>query len=321
MVWNLSSLRRCVNDMMIYDFLTVNKPEGYRSDCALPDHALLGDGAASSWVAGAYEGLMMRSLYSIRRQPLMNYLLARKVRRQIVKSSEENRTAMHKALIKASALAIVDPLISFLSGFNLDREAVAAEARHLATETEHRELVKVGIALLGTFGKMEDIETILLPLGRHEEFTFYVAPAVRALMGDDRNAVLLPLADAVDGWGRLAVLYELNFADPAVKDYLLRFGCRNRLGLAEAANLCATKGDLAGTLEALAAGEALPDAELYQGLCDILTGLLVFDGVHDSIQDYKHGHRAQVAFVVLTQKYRELAGMDPRTEEILKKMR
>lgn len=306
--------------MTIYDFLTVNKPEGYRSDCALPDHTLLGESGAS-WVAGAYEGMIMRSLYSIRRQALMNYLLARKVRRQIVKPGEENRAAMHKALIKASALAIVDPLISFLSGFNLDREAVAGEARHLATQTQHRELVKVGIALLGTFGTMEDIETILLPLGRHEEFTFYVAPAVSALMGDDRNAVLLPLAEAVDGWGRLAVLYELNFADPKAKDYLLRFGCRNRLGLEEAANLCATKGDLAGTLEALATGETLPEEELYKGICDILMGLLAFDGVHDSINDYKYGHRARVAFVVLTQKYRELMGMDSRTEEILKRMR
>ncbi len=306
--------------MTIYDFLTVNKPEGYSSCCALPDHTLLGESGAA-WVAGAYEGMMMRSLYSIRRQALMNYLLARKVRKQIVHPSEENRGAMHKALIKASALPVVDPLISFLSGFHLDREAVAAEARHLATETEHRELVKVGIALLGSFGKKEDIESILLPLGRHEEFTFYVAPAVKALLGDDRNSVLLPLAEEVDGWGRLAVLYELNFTDPNAKEYLLRYGCRNRLGLEEAANLCATKGDLAGTLEALVAGGALPDAELYKGICDVLMGLLAFDGRHDSINDYKYGHRARVAFVVLTQKHRELAFMDGRTEEILKKMR
>ena len=50
-------------------------------------------------------------------------------------------------------------------------------------------------------------------------------------------------------------------------------------------------------------------------------GLLAFDGVHDSINDYKHGNRARVSFVVLTQKYRELAFMDERTEEILKRMR
>ncbi len=306
--------------MTIYDFLTVNKPEGYSSSCALPDHALLGD-AGDAWVAGAYEGMMMRSLYSIRRQPLMNYFLARKVRKQIVNPSEENRATMHKALIKASALPVVDPLISFLTGFQLDRAAVAAEARHLATQTCHRELVKVGIALLGSFGKMEDIETILLPLGRHEEFTFYVAPAVKALLGDERNSVLLPLAEEVDGWGRLAVLYELDFTEPNAKEYLLRYGCRNRLGLEEAANLCATKGDLAGTLDALVAGEDLPDAELYRGICDIMMGLLAFDQVHDSIHDYKHGHRARIAFLVLSQKHRELSLMDERTEEILKKMR
>ncbi len=306
--------------MTIYDFLTVNKPEGYISSCALPDHALLGE-AGASWVAGAYEGMMMRSLYSIRRQAVLNYLLARKVRKQIVKPCQEHRDAMHRALVKASALPIVDPLISYLSGFHLDREAVAAEARHLATETEHRELVKVGIALLGSFGKKEDIESILLPLGRHEEFTFYVAPAVKALLGDDRKSVLLPLAEEVDGWGRLAVLYELDFSDSKVKDYLLRYGCRNRLGFEEAANLCATKGDLMGTLDRLLEQGAMPDGELYRGICDIFTGLLAFDGVHDSLNDYKYGHRASIAFVCLTESHRELVLMDPRTEDILKRMR
>lgn len=306
--------------MTIYDFLTVNKPEGYTSNCALPDHALLGE-AGDAWVAGAFEGMMMRSLYSIRRQALMNYWLARKVRKQIVKPCEENRASMHRALVKASALPIVDPLISYLAGFHLDREAVAAEARHLATETHHRELTKVGIALLGTFGKMEDVASILLPLGRHEEFTFYAAPAIRALLKKDRNTVLLSLAEEVDGWGRLAALYELDFSDSEVKEYLLRRGCRNRLGFEEAANLCSTKGDLIGTLDRLLEQGALPDGELYRGICDIFTGLLAFDGVHDSLNDYKYGHRARIAFLCLTQTHRELALMDPRTEEILKRMR
>lgn len=306
--------------MTIYDFLTVNKPEGYTSCCALPDHALLG-AAGDDWVAGAYEGMIMRSLYSIRRQAVMNYLLARKVRKQIVRPCQKHREAMHRALVKTSALPIVDPLISYLSGFGLEREAVRGEALHLATQTEHRELTKVGIALLGTFGKKEDIETILLPLGRHEEFTFYVAPAIKALLADDRNRVLLPLAEEVDGWGRLAVLYELHFTDPAVKDYLLRYGCRNRLGFEEAANLCATKGDLMGTLDRLLEQDAMPDGELYRGICDIFTGLLAFDGVHDSLNDYKYGHRARIAFVCLTEAHRELVLMDPRTEGILKRMR
>ncbi len=320
MVWRPSSPPPCVNDMTIYDFLTVNKPAAYSSDCALPDHALLGE-AGDAWVAGAYEGLMMRSLYSIRRQAMMNYLLARKVRKQIVKPSPENRAAMHKALIKAGALAVVDPLLSYLTNFNLDRAAVAAEARDLATNTDHRELVKIGMALLGNFGTAADIESILLPLGRHEEFTFYAVPAIKALLGDQRNAVLLPLAEAVDGWGRLAVFYELEFSDPEARAYLLCRGCRNRLGFEEAANLCATKGDLAGTLDRLLENGAAPDADLYAGICDIFTGLLAFDGVHDSLNDYKHGHRARVSFVVLTEAHRELAQMDTRTADILARMR
>lgn len=314
----------------IYEWIKSRIDSGtFESDSRLPDHADLGyDGA--NWIPGAYESLLMRSTYSIRRYPLQNYMLARKVRKQMLRPSDANREKEETALLKTGALAVVDPVISFLFRMKTDKEAMRTEALRLAAGSDKRELVKVGIALLGMCGHEEDLD-LLLTLSRHEEFTFFGAPAVRALVGSERvNGALMPLLDLLDGWGKTAVLYELNYDRSAVPDgadvnpapgYLLRRGCANRLGLALNANICATKGELARALEDIAASDALPDAELYKGICDIMWGLTEFDGEHDSINDYKNGIAARNAFKQLVETRPALKELDARGEEIVERMR
>ena len=328
--------------MSIYKWLQLAQADGaYESNCPLPDHADLGDNA-DAWVPGAYEALLMRSDYSISRFALLNYLLARTVRKQMLTPSPANQAKEEAKLLKTGALAIVDPLISHLSRMNVPRDAMRTEALRLACESNKRELVKVGMALLGQSGEPSDAE-ILLTLGRHEEFTFFAAPALRALLGaDEVNNALLPLADQVDGWGKTAVLYELNYSleGSAAPEYLLRRGCANRLGPALNSNLCATKGQLAERLEAIlaarnpgaagdegstaeiAADAAAPiDAELCIGICEILWGLTEFDGVHDSLNDYKHGIAARNAFVQFMKERPEVFAADDRAAEIVNRMK
>ena len=318
--------------MTLYEWIkTEIDSEGYASDCRLPDHADLGPDAANSWVPGAYESLLMRSTYSIRRYAFQNYLLARKVRRQALKPSEKNQAREEAALEKTGALAVVDPVISFLHAMHTDKAALRREGLRLACETRKRELVKVGVALLGMWGDQKEDLQILLTLARHEEFTFYCAPAGRSLMGAEKvNDCLLPLADKIDGWGKTAILYELNY-DPALvdeetganpaSDYLLRRGCKNRLGADVNANICATKGCLAQKLKEISESEALPDKELYSGICEIMWGLTEFGGVYDSINDYKHGHDARNLFKQLVETRPELAELDSRGADIIERMR
>ena len=322
--------------MSIYEWLTTAQAgEAYESNCPLPDHADLGDNA-SAWVPGAYEALLMRSDYSISRFALLNYLLARTVRKQMLTPSPANQAKEEAKLRKTGALAVVDPLLSHLTRMNVPRAALRAEALRLACKTDKRELVKTGIALLGQFGDKSDAD-VLLTLGRHEEFTFFAAPALRALLGADGvNDALLPLAEQVDGWGKTAILYELNYSleGSAAPEYLLRRGCANRLGPALNANLCATKGQLAERLEAILAADggdgaidapertvAPLDAELCTGICEILWGLTEFDGVHDSLNDYKHGIAARNAFVQLMTERPEVFSADARAAEIVERMK
>lgn len=310
--------------MSIYKWLQLEQAgSAYESDCPLPDHTDLGDNA-DAWVPGAYESLLMRSDYSISRFALLNYLLARTVRKQMLTPSPANQAREEAKLLKTGALATVDPLISHLSRMNVPRDAMRTEALRLACESSKRELVKVGMALLGQSGEPSDAD-ILLTLGRHEEFTFFAAPALRALLGADAvNDALLPLAEQVDGWGKTAILYELNYSleGSAAPEYLLRRGCANRLGPALNANLCATKGQLAERLEAILAVESSPlDAELCTGICEILWGLTEFDGVHDSLNDYKHGIAARNAFVQLMKERPEVFSADARAAEIINRMK
>ena len=324
--------------MTLYEWVKAELESGaFRSDSRLPDHADLGEEASDRWVPGAYESLLMRSTYSIRRHAFQNYLLARKVRKQALKPSDKNREKEEAALLKTGALAVVDPVISFLRAMHTDKAALRNEGLRLATGTRKRELVKVGIALLGMWGDKGDPEQpagdleILLTLARHEEFTFYCAPAVRSLAGAEKvNSLLLPLLDGLDGWGKTAILYELNYdasqvdeatgVNPA-SEYLLRRGCFNRLGPEVNANLCATKGGLAARLKKLCESDELPDAELYRGICEIMWGLTSFSGVYDSLNDYKHGHDARNLFKQLVETKPELAELDPRGPEIIERMR
>ena len=305
--------------MSIYTFLKENT--GFETDCKLPDHDDLGLQDGQTWVPGAYEGIVMRSTYSIRRPAAMNYFLAKKVARQIKKPSDKNREAEETAVRKAGALATVDSLISFITKFGTDKALVRKEALRLCTECDKREPVKVGIGLLGSFGEPEDAE-IIETLGRHEEFTFYACPALKALLGEDSyNDAVLALARETDGWGKLAAIYELDFGRDYVKDFLLRDGCRNRLGNEEAANLCATKGKLIFRLREMAQADNAPLEDDFRGICDILDGLTAYDGQHDSLNDYKYGAEVPHLWKELLEKFPSLEETDSRAGRILQKMR
>lgn len=298
----------------------------YKSDCRLPDHGELDAAGCENWVAGAYEGTIMRTMQSIGRPALMNYFFAKKVNRQIKNPSDRHREAEEKAIMKNSALVVCDPLVSFLTAFKTDPEQCRREGLRLAGETAHRELVKTGIALLGVFGSEEDIESVLLPLGKHEEFTFYACPAINAILGRNpenrrkKNDIIMDLARSTDGWGRLAAICNLDYELDVTPGFLLRSGARNRLGEHEAANICATKGNLYDYLKNIKESGVLPDSGMISGICDILTGLTLFDGIHDSINDYKYGREVRALWKELLSEHPEMNETDRRCEIILGKM-
>ena len=311
--------------MSIYEYLQGKTlaeiaEAGYR----LPD---LDIEKGEKWVPGAYEGIMLRSNVVFKVHTGINFFTALSVRKQAIKPSEKNKSKMLKKLLKYPAIYTVDPICSFCVAFKMvkkeaNKEALRALAIDLAKKSEKRELVKFGIALLGIAGCKEDLE-ILKVLGAHDEFTLYCAgSAERLLKGEELNDFLMNLGEKADGWGKLSVLYTLDYKDDRAKLWVVKKGCKNTVGLSYAANVCAIKGDMADILRKLEVGEyeSAEAEEIFRGVCDILSGLLWPEENQDGIKEYGEALRAGTSFKNICQNMPELATTDDRAAKISEKL-
>lgn len=308
--------------MSIYDYLKNKTPEeiaseGYR----LPD---LDVAKGDIWVPGAYEGTILRSNISTKLHTIINFLTALAVKKQALKPSEKNKAKLMTRLKKYPAISLVDPVCSYCFAFKIPqneakKDALRTLALDLATNSNDREPVKMGLALLGISGKEEDLQ-ILEVLGKHDEFTLYAAgSATRLLKGQKKNEFLIKLAENVEGWGKLSILYELDYSDEKTRLWAVKKGCRNTVGYSYAANVCATKGGMAEILRKLNEGEYSTEEaeEIYHGVCDIFIGLLWPVDKQDGISEYTEALFACREFKKLAENMPELATKDERTSKIL----
>ncbi len=280
----------------IYEFIKDNLnengclPTGFNT---LPDMKDLTLREEESWVPGAYEGIMLRSDYSIRQPIIINYHIYRQISRYIKNPEDSNYDKLTNTLAKYSAISVIDPVVSLLSRPANNRNNMRIAALRLLKSGEKREVVKVAIAMLGLCGTEED-KDVLKTIGSHEEFTLYVAVASKNIL-EDYNGFLLDLLSGLHGWGKISAIYELDYSKPESRYYVLTKGCNNMIGLSYLANVCAIKGKLADALEeAYTSVESID--ELYKGACDIFTGLLENRAENDTINEYPDAQRASVAF-------------------------
>lgn len=180
----------------------------------------------------------------------------------------------------------------------------------LATSSPDRNLVKIGIALLGVFTTPHDEE--LLTLGLHDEFTLY---ALIALQGgntpEQAESLAWDLAQRVHGWGRVfAVEHLAQSVNRDIKRWLVREGYRNSVMIEYVAYPCAAGGELAAQLRVLTDdGMAVPEPDkLLIGAVEILTAF--FNGSPSGgMVGYEEGAEA----VELLLSLMETAGWgDPR---------
>lgn len=306
----------------IYSFLLENAgadgflPTGFRE---LPDQADLCLAPGERWVPGAFEGLLLRSDYSLKQHLLVNYRLSRLLARQIRSGSTKDREKSSQRLSRYAAISLVDPLLSFLSTSGLVEADMRREALWFVKESKKRELVKLGIALLGQCGLPEDLSLLRL-LGSMEEFTLYAAVAAKNILAEPgaANAFLMELADHLEGWGKISILYELDYEQEEARNWVLRRGCANTIGLSYLANVCGTKGRLADRLEALLENPAEFDEELFWNTCLIFQGLLEEHAENDGISQYRDARRAALAFCQLVRATPRAA--DPAVSSVLSRL-
>ncbi|GAA1693237.1 hypothetical protein GCM10009733_106420 [Nonomuraea maheshkhaliensis] len=240
----------------------------------LPDE---GGGSEVVWAPGARDGVL---IYHWNGQADEEEL-----RRLSVAIDTLKPAAVRKAIGEARIVSLVDALLADVSSANLDHDGVYELGYALATESDEREAVKLGIALLGLFDAGNHRDE-LMTLGRHDEFTLFAMIALRNT-DDDPTADLWALARQVHGWGRIHLVEHLAQAsDPAVREWIVRQGFRNDVATAYLAGTAAGAGDLAGRLA------GTPDDELLEAAGQILAALTDEVGPVVGMPGYPEGRRA-----------------------------
>ena len=189
----------------------------------------------------------------------------------------EKKVKAAKAIIdKYETITIADKVLSQVDHLKTPRDRIAEFGRYLAKEGTSVQNVKLGLAMIGFFGKYADKE-LVLTLGKSEELTHFAVKALSIIVKEEPDLCdcLIELAKATRGWGKVAAILELpdKIKSQESKDWLLAHGNENTLGLYILAVEAAIKGDLDGRLTD-AVNEKKPiSEEVSKGILNIIEGL------------------------------------------------
>lgn len=199
---------------------------------------------------------------------------------------------LYALLCERDARSIVDVVLDALHAELSEQAcAIAAVARRLIREAPDVEPVKVGVALLGISGTIEDSD-LISTVGLYEEITIYSVASFKYLFGERADIKIWSLAKAVYGWGRInAVQYLAETTAPEIKEWMLREGFRNHILDEYLAYTCAATGGLRQAL-----GSSTVDEALLAASADLLIAL-INGGPAEDISDYPDGPVVCLSFL------------------------
>ncbi|MNC07020.1 hypothetical protein D3C75_545470 [compost metagenome] len=274
----------------IYSYI---REQGESVNDALPDDDEYWASSKVRWVAGGMDGVFGHHVAAGKITDE-----ARELARLLAKLSRKPKNSMRKAvyakLVKMDTGSIDLLLNEVRKQPGVQPGSLFQEAKWLAEHASHRNVVKFGIALLGLY-QNEEVQDLLLTLGRHEEFTLYAAVAILNGM-EDSNTVLFELAKQVEGWGKIHIVERLEPSNQEIRDWLLREGCRNSVMNEYLACVCARNG---GLREALSAERI--DRALFDGATDIIQALLN-GGPAEDMDDYEDAPQVLSDYVRLARE-------------------
>jgi hypothetical protein len=202
--------------------------------------------------------------------------------------------ALYEAARADGIVFALDSALEALARAGVAAEPVAALARRIAAEAEHREPLKLAISLLGRAGDERDVE-LLETLARHDEFSLVAGVALASVL-DEPVQAWWRVGCLASGWGRVEAVARLaDLADELpddVRAWLLRHACRTAELPDHVAYECAAAGRLEHALDGLV------DDELLDGACTILSAL-VSGGPNADMDDYEPGPRVAAAVLDL----------------------
>ena len=257
---------------------------------ALPDEGP-GDGRTIRWSAGALDGALSRH-GDTAPEPARSAELATLIE-DAASGDADARGALYAAARADGIVFALDEALDALVTTAVDGDAIAELGRALLREAQHREPVKLAVALVGRMGDAGDVE-LVETLARHDEFSLVAGVALTNLLGDPVQA-WWRVGCLATGWGKIEAVSRLAREPdlPAdVRGWLLRHGCDNAVMPEYLAHACATAGRLEEALDGLV------DDELLDGAC-VIVRALVNGGPAEDIDDYEPGPRVIAGVVEL----------------------
>lgn len=233
-----------------------------------------------------------------------------------------------------NAVTAEEDVIGFIDEFisEIVKERLPVEpylfhyAIELATKTNHRNSVKIGLALVGLCQNPSVLPELKV-LGLHEEFALYASIAVSGLSLNVEED-LWNMAKKLHGWGRIRIvgmLAEMELSEQ-VKEWMVKEGYRNSILNEYLACTCAIKGELHLKLEA---GKISKD--LFQSASEILEALFDEYSPGETIDDYPfaasaiphflrhaHMHDTNIAFFNLLHSIQNYLQSLPYDDQALK---
>ena len=245
----------------------------------LPDEEL--DSSKVHWAPGALDGVAGRHFSTEERPDLVNELAAA-ITSWSRRPVDHRLVAVYTLTQDDGFVGVVDDLCGILMKKASYVGGYATLGRWLMRNAAHRGPVKLGVALVGLAGDASDRPMLHL-LGRHEEFTLFVAVALGRI-SEDWVLELWELAKHVHGWGRVHVVERLcQQRDPRLMDWLIREGFKNSVMDEYLAVPCAE----AGNLHVVVGTEAVDDA-LLASIARLISAMITGGPARD-ISDYAQG--------------------------------
>ncbi len=229
----------------------------------------LDDGDTVRWTPGARDGVMGHHGATTNKTLIDDTFEA--LRQVTADACGDSIRRLYNHVCDDRLLVILDDLIDRVltadGGQAIPDGPLFELAAYFAIGAPDRGAVKFAIAMLGLYEHDQSSE-ILFTLGRHEEFTLFVAVAF-ARNAKDRDGAIWKLAKSVEGWGRIHCVERLEQTDrPDIKAWLLRDGFRNEIMNEYLADVAARGG---GLVEELRSDN--PDDALLESAGDILSAM------------------------------------------------
>ncbi len=265
----------------IYEHIKNNiDPTGKLSDAGdkLPDDSRRFKEGDLRWVSGGMDGTFGHHGGGNRKAVNKIAKLTKKISEN---GRRKDKIEIYNLLIEDNLMDFIDPTLEKIVNLNVHSEPHLHNwAKWLAFESPDRGAVKFGIALLGLIRDKEDLEKLLI-LGKHEEFTLFVAVAISNTL-ENAETYLWELAKYVDGWGKISLVERLaETQNPEIKKWMIYEGYKNSIMYEYLAYICATTGDLKTELS-----KNENDTELIKASGEIIEALINGGPVED-ISIYK----------------------------------